>query len=178
MHVTLKVLWVVNYYAVVFLRRPSDLLRCEPFFERRDAGKTQGHWCPHNGIAIANHCAIVHLLRVAIFYGVVFLVRQGSFLKGTWNDSSHEATQNLMHTLQRKPKGQRLKGNIVSALFHTFKVFFSHFHTFSHLFSPRIFLKIKACFKENKKKKTKPFCTLVVACLFNLMHILQRLCSF
>ena len=46
------------------LLRPPDLLRCEPFFERRDACKTQGKWCPHNGLAIANHCAILNLLRV------------------------------------------------------------------------------------------------------------------
>ena len=75
---------------------------------------------------------------------------------------------------QRKTKGQQLKGKIVSALFHTFWHFSTLFHTFSEffrIFPPGLFLRIKGfycCFsskiiKENKKKKTKPFCTLVVA---------------
>ena len=83
-----------------------------------------------------------------------------------------------MSNLQRKTKGQQLKGKIVSALFHTFWQFSTHFHTFSEffrIFPPRLFFRIKGfywCFspkirkekkKENKKKKTKPFCTLVVA---------------
>ena len=43
------------------------------------------------------------------------------------------------------------------------KIVSALFCTFSTLFSPRTSLKIKAFFRENQKKKTKPFCTLVVA---------------
>ena len=78
---------------------------------------------------------------------------------------SHAATE--LHLLvltlpQRKTKGKQLNSEIVSAPFHTF---FALFHTFSHFseFSPRMFLKIKAFAKENKTRKAKPFCTLVVA---------------
>ena len=64
---------------------------------------------------------------------------------------------------QRKTKGQQLKGKIVSALFHTFWQFSTHFHTFSEffrIFPPRLFLRIKGfycCFsskigKENKRE--------------------------
>ena len=52
---------------------------------------------------------------------------------------------------------KQLKGKIVSALLHTF--FRKHFQNFS----PRTSLKIKAFLLESKKKKTKPFCTLIVA---------------
>ena len=60
---------------------------------------------------------------------------------------------------ERKTKGQQLKGKIVSALFHIV----SHVSTLSQHFSPRNFLEIEAFSKENQKKMTKPFCTLVVA---------------
>ena len=49
-------------------------------------------------------------------------------------------------TKQRKTKGQQLKGKIVSALFHTFWQFSTHFHTFSEffrIFPPGLFLRIK-----------------------------------
>ena len=64
---------IVNYYAVVFLLRPPNLLRCEPFFERRVACKTKEMMCPHKGVAIANHCVIVNLL------GIVNLPRRSIF---------------------------------------------------------------------------------------------------
>ena len=63
--------------------------------------------------------------------------------------------------IREKTKGQQLKGKIVSALLHTFPHFSTLFHTF-----PPLSLKIKPflkIIKENTKKKTKPFCTLVVA---------------
>ena len=65
--------------------------------------------------------------------------------------------------LQRKTKGQQLKGKIVSALFHTFSHFkiSTLFHTFQH-FSPRAFLKIKAFL--NKRKKEKDQTMLHVSC--------------
>ena len=69
----------MNFYAVVFLLCPPDLLRCEPFFERRDPCKTLGKWCPHNGVAIANHCAIVNLLRVVNLLWRSIFSTAGSF---------------------------------------------------------------------------------------------------
>ena len=45
--------------------------------------------------------------------------------------------------------------------FGTFPHFSTLLHTFQN-FSPGLLLKLRP-FKENKKKKTKPFCTLVVA---------------
>ena len=73
----------------------------------------------------------------------------------------HLAVQGLS---LRKTKGQQLKGKIVSALFSHFLFHFSTRvnHTFSE-FSPRTSLKIKAFSLDNKKKRTKPCCTLVVA---------------
>ena len=74
----------------------------------------------------------------------------------------------------KKTKGQQLKGKIVSPLFHTFWHFSTHFTLFQS-FSSRTFLRIKGFYyctivqreekiiKENEEKKTKPFCTLVVA---------------
>ena len=56
---------IVDDYTVVLLLRPPDLLRCEPFFGRREVCKTQGKRCLHHGVAIVHHCAIVNLLRVA-----------------------------------------------------------------------------------------------------------------
>ena len=53
--------------------------------------------------------------------------------------------------IQRKTKGQQLKGKIVSAFSHFFALFHT-FHTFQD-FSTRIFLKIKASLKENKWKR-------------------------
>ena len=94
---------------------------------------------------------------------------------------------------QRKTKGKQLKGKIVSAPFHTFWHFFTHSHTFSEffrVFPPGLFLRIKGFtftavsvkrdekrIKENKKIKTKPFCTLVVAHLpsSNLKRMTYRL---
>ena len=62
---------------------------------------------------------------------------------------------------QRKTKGQQLKGKIVSALFSHFSTFFFLLAFFQN-FPRGLLLKLRL-FIENKKKKTKPFCTLVVA---------------
>ena len=72
---------------------------------------------------------------------------------------------------QRKSKGQQLRGKIGSALFALFPTF-PHFVTLFQNCSPWAFLKIKAFFKENKKKKAKPFYTLVVARLFSSKKLL------
>ena len=83
---------------------------------------------------------------------------------------------------QRKTEGQQLKGKIVSALFHTFWQFSTHFHTFSEffrIFPPRLFLRIKGfycCFgskirKENKREKKEKDQTIlhVSCCTFVLL---------
>ena len=82
-----------------------------------------------------------------------------------------------LRTNQRRTKGQQLNGKLVSALFHSFWHFSTHFHTFSEFFRafpPGLSLSIRGvcyCFsskrlkriEENKQTKTKPFCALVVA---------------
>ena len=70
----------------------------------------------------------------------------------------HVCRTKLPPRIQRKTKGQQLKGKIVSALFHTFP----HFSHFFRIFLPGLLLKLWL-FLENMKEKTKPFCTLVVA---------------
>ena len=79
---------------------------------------------------------------------------------------------------QRKTKGQQLKGKIVSALFShflaLFHTVFTLFQSFSEFFLEDFFLELRGFttvlvqrdekrIKDNKKKKTKSFCTLVVA---------------
>ena len=78
--------------------------------------------------------------------------------------------------VSKETKGQQPNGKIVSALLHTFEHFSAHFHTFFRVFQSlfsRTFLELRGfttvlfqrdekILKENKKKKTKPFCTLVV----------------
>ena len=109
-------------------------------------------------------------------------------LTGFWK---RELSEFLAASYQRKTKGQQLKGKIVSALFHTFWHFSTHFHTFfqsfSEFFLQDFFLELRSFttvsvqrdekrIKENKKKKTKPFCTLVVARLScsDLIRVRQR----
>ena len=99
----------------------------------------------------------------------------------------------LQFLTQRKTKGHQLKGKIVSALFRTFPhfftllshLFFTLFRSFSHIFTlfpPGRSLKIKPFLrrtKENKKEKTKPFDTLVVARLSSSDYLpfsFARLC--
>ena len=51
---------------------PPELLRRVPFFERENACKTQGKMASAQGLAIANHSAIVHSLRVVNLLRVLF----------------------------------------------------------------------------------------------------------
>ena len=61
--------------------------------------------------------------------------------------------------VQRKTKGQQLKGKIVSALFHTFWHFSTHFLTlFPKISSRTFFLRIKGfdyCFSSKRRKENK-----------------------
>ena len=118
------------------------------------------------------------------FRGLFGLPRKtpGKSWKNCWKnvpESQQNATKIIGFRPKEKLKGDKLKGKIVSALFHTFLALSTHFHTFSEYlrtFPPELFLRIKGfyyCFffverdekriKENKNKKTKPFRTLVVA---------------
>ena len=101
-------------------------------------------------------------------------IRRGCFGAGNRGLKFGRFWDRILDKVQRKTKGQQLKGKIVSALFHTFWHFSTLFHTFPdffRIFPPGLFLRIKGfycCFsskiiKEKKKKETKPFCTLVVA---------------
>ena len=69
----------MNYYAVVFLLRPPDLLRRGPFSERENVCNSQENGVRSRCTAIVNHCdrAIVKILRVVNLLRVVFLVRRG-----------------------------------------------------------------------------------------------------
>ena len=76
-------------------------------------------------------------------------------------------------TVSEKQKGDNKRAKSFRhflTLFHTFPHFFTLFHTFPS----RVFLKIKAFFKENKQKNTKPFCTLVVARLSSSKILSQK----
>ena len=68
---------IVNYYAVVFLLRPPDLLRHGPFLERENVCNSQENGVHTRCAAIVvNHRAIVKkILRVVNLLRVVFLVR-------------------------------------------------------------------------------------------------------
>ena len=54
---------IVNYYAVVFLLHPPYLLRREPFLERKDVCNSRENGVRTRRAAMANHHAIVNLLR-------------------------------------------------------------------------------------------------------------------
>ena len=68
---------IVNYYAVVFLLRPPDLLRRGPFSERENVCNSQENGVRTRCAAIVNHSAVVKILRVVNLLRVVFLVRRG-----------------------------------------------------------------------------------------------------
>ena len=68
---------IVNYYAVVFLLRPPDLLRRGPFSERENVCNSQENGVRTRSAAIVNHSAVVKILRVVNLLRVVFLVRRG-----------------------------------------------------------------------------------------------------
>ena len=68
---------IVNYYAVVFLLRPPDLLRHGPFSERENVCNSQENGVRTRCAAIVNHRAIVEILHVVNLLRVVFLVRWG-----------------------------------------------------------------------------------------------------
>ena len=68
---------IVNYYAVVFLLRPPNLLRQGPLLERENVCNFQGNGVHTRRAAIVNHPAVLKILRVVNLLRVVFLVRRG-----------------------------------------------------------------------------------------------------
>ena len=74
---TTTIVKIVNYYAVVFLLRPPNLVRRGPFFERKNVCNSQGKGVRTRCAAIVNHPAVLKILRVVNLLRVVFLVRRG-----------------------------------------------------------------------------------------------------
>ena len=72
---------IVNYYAVVFLLRPPNLLRPGPFLERKNVCNSQENGIHTRCATIVNHPAVLKILRVVNLLRVVFLVRRGPSLK-------------------------------------------------------------------------------------------------
>ena len=68
---------IVNYYAVVFLLRPPNLVRHGPFFERTNVCNSQENGVRTRRAAIVNHPAVLKIVRVVNLLRVVFLVRRG-----------------------------------------------------------------------------------------------------
>ena len=68
---------IVNYYAVVFLLRPPNLLRRGPFSERESVCNFQENGVRTRCAAIVNHRAVLKIPRVVNWLRVVFLVRRG-----------------------------------------------------------------------------------------------------
>ena len=68
---------IVNYYAVVFLLRPPNLVRRGPFLVRKNVCNSQEIGVRTRRTAIVNHPAVLKILRVVNLLHVVFLVRRG-----------------------------------------------------------------------------------------------------
>ena len=73
---------IVNYYAVVFLLRPPNLLRRGPFFERKNVCNSQENGVRARCAAMVNHTAVRKILRVVNVLHVLFLVRWGPLGRG------------------------------------------------------------------------------------------------
>ena len=68
---------LVNYYAVVFLLRPPNLVRRGPLLEGKNVCNSQENGVRTRRTAIVNHPAVLKILRVVNLLRVVFLVRRG-----------------------------------------------------------------------------------------------------
>ena len=69
----------MNYYAVVFLLRPPDLLRREPLFGRTNVCNSQENGVRTRCAAIVNHSAIVNSLHVVNLLRRSIFSTAGSF---------------------------------------------------------------------------------------------------
>ena len=70
---------IVNYYAVLFLLRPPNLVRRGPFLVRKNVCNSQETGVRTRCAAIANHPAVLKILRVVNLLRVVFFSTAGSF---------------------------------------------------------------------------------------------------
>ena len=75
---------IVNYYTVVFLLRPPNLVRHGPFLERTHVCNSQENGARTRRTAIVNHPAVLKVLRVVNLLRVVFLVRRGPLGSLPW----------------------------------------------------------------------------------------------
>ena len=85
---TTTIVKIVNYYAVLFLLRPPYLLRCGPFFERKNVCNSQENGVRTRRAAIANYSAIVNSVRIVNLLRVVFLVRRGPLGSAAGNSTT------------------------------------------------------------------------------------------
>ena len=74
---TTTIVQTANYYAVVFLLRPPNLLRRGPFFERENVGNSQENGVRARCAAVVNHPVVLKILPVVNLLRVLFLVRRG-----------------------------------------------------------------------------------------------------
>ena len=74
---TTTIVKIVNYYAVVFLLRPPNLVRRGPFSERKNVCNSQENGVRTRCAVIVNHPAVLKILRVVNLLRVLFLVRPG-----------------------------------------------------------------------------------------------------
>ena len=65
---TTTIVKIVNYYAIVFLLRPPNLVRRGHFFERKNVCNSQENGVRTRCAAIVNHPAVLKILRVVNFY--------------------------------------------------------------------------------------------------------------
>ena len=91
---------VLNYYAVVFLLRPPNLVRRGPFFERKNVCNSQENGVCTRCAAIVNHPAVLKILRVVNLLRVVFLVRRGPLGRVLWGEGLSEEGCDGSHSKQ------------------------------------------------------------------------------
>ena len=69
----------MNYYTVVLLLRPPNLLCRGPFFEGKNVCNSQDNGVRTRCAAIVNHPAVLKILRVVNLLRVVIFSTAGSF---------------------------------------------------------------------------------------------------
>ena len=88
---------IVNYYAVVFLLRPPNLVRRGPFLVRKNVCNSQETGVSTRRAAIVNHPAVLKILRVVNLLRVVFLVRRGPLGNRAFADRGFGESPALKH---------------------------------------------------------------------------------
>ena len=150
---TTTIVKIVNYYAVVFLLRPPNLVRRGPFFERKNVCNSQENGVRTRCAAIVNQPAVLKILRVVNLLRVVFLVRRGPLGSGRGVFFRAACLQNEIapksfnFKTKNGPKNDpKLPRNILSLVLlciishrHYSKIFHREFpHKIKYLFTTRI----------------------------------------